>query len=78
MVVKVLGTGCKKCLTLEAKVKEIIEKNGIDATVEKVASIDDIISYGVMMTPGLVVNEKVKSSGIIPSDDKILTWLKEG
>lgn len=74
--VKILGTGCKKCLSLEAKVKEIVSQNGIDATVEKVTDINEMIGYGIMMTPGLVINEQVKSYGIIPKDDQILNWLK--
>ncbi|MEJ5261297.1 MAG: thioredoxin family protein [Ignavibacterium sp.] len=77
VTVKVLGTGCKKCLTLEAKVKEIISQYNIDALVEKVTDIQEMMNYGIMMTPGLVVNEQVKSFGIIPKDDQILNWLKE-
>ena len=78
MVVKILGTGCKKCNTLELKVKELIQLNNIDASVEKVSDIQEVIKYGIMMTPGLVVNEQVKSSGVIPKDDQIITWLKGG
>ncbi|MGB5850392.1 MAG: thioredoxin family protein [Ignavibacteriaceae bacterium] len=78
MVVKILGTGCKKCNALELKVKELIQLNNIDASVEKVSDIQEIIKYGIMMTPGLVVNEQVKSSGVIPKDDQIITWLKGG
>lgn len=77
MIVKILGTGCKKCNTLEEKVKSVAEKNNINADFEKVSEIEDIMKYGIMMTPGLVVNEKVKSYGIIPKDDDILNWLKE-
>jgi len=77
MTIKVLGTGCKKCLTLEAKVKELVQQNNIDASVEKITDLNAIMSYGIMMTPALVVNEKVKSFGVIPKDDQILSWLKE-
>jgi len=76
MVVKILGTGCKKCTTLQEKVQTIINQNNIDATVEKVTDINDIMNYGIMMTPGLVIDEKVVSVGIIPKDEQILTWLK--
>ena len=76
MIVKILGAGCKKCKTLEEKVKEIIQLNNIDAAVEKVSDIQEMIKYGIMMTPGLVVNEQVKSSGVIPKDDQLLNWLK--
>jgi len=75
--VKVLGTGCKKCQTLEAKVRDLVATNQIDATVEKVTDIQEMVKYGIMMTPGLIINEKVKSFGIIPKDDQIINWLKE-
>ena len=75
--VKVLGTGCKKCQNLENKVRELASSNNIDATVEKVTDIQEMLNYGIMMTPGLIINEKVKSFGIIPKDDQILNWLKE-
>ena len=75
--VKVLGTGCKKCQNLENKVRKLVASYNIDATVEKVTDIQEMVNYGIMMTPGLIINEKVKSFGIIPKDDQILTWLKE-
>lgn len=76
ITIKILGTGCKKCQTLEQKVKDIVAQNSIDATVDKVTDINDMMNYGIMMTPGLVVNEKVVSTGIIPKDEQILNWLK--
>ena len=76
--VKILGPGCSKCRTLEAKVRNIVSTNNIQAEIKKVEDINEMMSYGIMMTPALVVNEKVKSYGIIPKDDQILTWLKEG
>jgi len=75
--VKVLGTGCKKCQNLESKVRELVTLNNIDATVEKVTDIQEMVKYGIMMTPGLIINEKVKSFGIIPKDDQLISWLKE-
>ena len=75
--VKILGTGCKKCQTLEAKVRDLVASNNIDAAVEKVTDIQEMVNYGIMMTPGLIINEKVKSFGIIPKDDQIINWLKE-
>jgi small redox-active disulfide protein 2 len=76
MIVKILGTGCKKCQTLEAKVREVVQQNNINAEVEKVTDLSAIMSYGIMMTPGLVIDEKVKSYGTIPKDDQILSWLR--
>ena len=77
ITVKVLGTGCKKCQTLEANVRELVASNNIDAVVEKVTDIQERVNYGIMMTPGLVVNEKVVSTGIIPKDEQIINWLNE-
>ncbi len=74
-VIKILGTGCKKCQTLETKVKDLVTANGIDAVVEKVTDINKMMDYGIMMTPALVINEEVKSTGVIPKDDQILTWI---
>jgi len=77
ITVKILGTGCKKCQNLENKVRELVTVNNIDATVEKVTDIQEMVKYGIMMTPGLIINEKVKSYGVIPKDDQIINWLKE-
>jgi len=75
--IKVLGTGCKKCQNLENKVRDLVKTHNIDASVEKVTDIDQMVGYGIMMTPGLVINEKVKSAGIIPKDEDILKWINE-
>lgn len=71
MEIKILGTGCPKCKTLEKLTREVVEQNGIDATVTKVEDIYQIMKYGVMTTPALVVNEKVEIKGKIPSADEI-------
>ena len=76
MTVKILGVGCVKCRKLEEKVRGLIEKNSITATVEKVTDIGDMMKYNIMMTPGLVINEKLMSSGSIPKEEQILKWLK--
>lgn len=76
MIVKILGTGCPKCKKLEEMVKNVIEKNNIEGEIVKVTQIDEIMKYGIMMTPGLVVNEVVKSSGHLPKEEQILEWLK--
>ena len=74
--VKILGTGCNKCKALEQKVRDIAMQNNIEAEFTKVTEIEDIMKYGIMMTPGLVVNEQVKSCGIIPKEEQIINWLK--
>lgn len=77
MNVKILGTGCPKCKRLEEKVKAVIIMNSIDANVDKVTDMEEIMSYNIMRTPGLVINDKMVSSGVIPKDEDILKWLKE-
>lgn len=71
MEIKILGTGCPKCKTLEKITREVVEQNGIDATVTKVEDIYQIMKYGVMTTPAMVVDEKVVIKGRIPSADEI-------
>ena len=71
MEIKVLGTGCPKCKTLEKITTEAVQKLGISATVSKVEDIVDIMNYGVMRTPALVINGKVVLSGRIPSENEL-------
>lgn len=77
MIIKILGAGCSKCVNLEKKVRELVEQNLIDAEVQKVSDLQDIMKYGIMMTPGLVINEKVVHYGSTPKDSQILQWIKE-
>ncbi|MBI5474441.1 MAG: TM0996/MTH895 family glutaredoxin-like protein [Ignavibacteriae bacterium] len=71
MTIKVLGTGCLNCKTLEQRTREAIASLNIDASVEKVEDIQKIVAYGILRTPGLVIDEKVISSGSVPSVDAI-------
>jgi len=71
MDIKILGTGCPKCKTLEKLTREVVEQNGIDATITKVEDIVEIMKYGIMSTPALVVDEKVEIKGRVPSIDEI-------
>ena len=71
MEIKILGTGCPKCKSLEKLTREVVEQNGLDAIVIKVEDIYQIMKYGVMTTPALVVDEKVEIKGRIPSADEI-------
>ncbi len=65
MDIKILGTGCPKCKKLEKNVMQAVQETGTNANIEKVTSVNNIMEYGVMMTPALVVNEKVVSTGKI-------------
>ncbi|MBK9292389.1 MAG: TM0996/MTH895 family glutaredoxin-like protein [Bacteroidetes bacterium] len=69
--IKILGTGCAKCKALEQRVREYVKENQLDADISKVEDIVDIMAYGIMRTPGLVVNEKVVLSGRLPSYDEL-------
>jgi len=71
MEIKILGTGCPKCKTLERMTREVVEKNGIKATIIKVDDITEIMKYHVMATPALVVNENVEIKGKVPSAAEI-------
>ena len=72
MNIKVLGSGCVKCKKLFANVEFALKESQIEATLEKVEDINQIIDYGVMMTPGLVVDEKVVSVGKVISIKDII------
>lgn len=78
MKIKILGTGCPNCKKLEDGVKEVLAESKIDAIVEKVTDIVEIMSYGVMGTPALVVDEVVRVYGRVPSNDEIKEILKDG
>ena len=71
MEIKILGPGCAKCKTLDKLTHEVVEKNGIKANITKVEDIMEIMKYGVMSTPALVIDEKVVVKGRIPSADEI-------
>ena len=71
MRIEILGTGCPKCKQLTANVEAAVKELAIDATISKVTDIDRITEYGVMMTPALVIDGKVISSGKVLSKDEI-------
>jgi small redox-active disulfide protein 2 len=75
MKIKVLGTGCAKCKMLYAEAQKAIASSGIAVELEKVEKIDEIMKFGVMMTPALVINEEVKSSGRLPPASEIVSWI---
>ena len=77
MDVKILGSGCANCKKLEALVKEVAVEKDLEATFQKVTDYKVIMSYGIMHTPGLVVNGKLLSAGRIPSKQEIATWLED-
>lgn len=76
MNIKVLGPGCVNCVKLESNVKAAVASLGIEASVEKVTDFAEIAKYGVMRTPGLVVNGQVKVYGRVPSPQEIAGILR--
>ncbi len=71
MEIKVLGTGCPKCKTLEKITREVVAQNNIDATITKVEDISEIIKFNIMSTPALVVDGKVVLKGRVPSNEEL-------
>lgn len=71
MIIKVLGSGCAKCKKLEENAKKAVAELNLEATIEKVKDINDIAEYGVMQTPALVVDEKVKMMGKVLTVEQI-------
>ncbi len=77
MVIKVLGTGCPRCKALEKAAHDAVNELGIAAAIEKVDDIVNIMNYGIMHTPALVINEKVILSGRVPSVSEIKDLLSK-
>jgi len=75
--IKILGPGCPKCGEVEKRVKSALAELNVAADVEKITDIGTMMSFGILATPGLVVNGKVKSFGRIPRFEDIKTWIQE-
>jgi small redox-active disulfide protein 2 len=76
MGIKVLGPGCPKCGEVEKRVKLALAELNVAADVEKVTDIETMMSYGILATPGLVINGKVKCAGRIPRLEEIKAWIQ--
>jgi len=74
-IIKVLGTGCPKCQTMTSVVKDVVSENNIDATIEKVEDIMEIMKFNVMTTPALVIDNVITIKGRIPSKNEVLALL---
>ena len=77
MEIRILGTGCPRCNELEKRTINALAEMNVGADVQKVKDIKKISEYGVFLTPGLVINNKVKSSGRLPSPAEIKSWIQE-
>lgn len=73
--IKVLGPGCPNCTKLYNLCNEVVSENNLDAQVEKIIDITEFWKYGVMLSPGLVVNEKILTQGKLPSKKTLENWL---
>lgn len=74
-VIKILGTGCPKCQSMTAIVNEVVTESSIDATIEKVEDIQEIMNFNVMTTPALVINNVITMKERVPSKEEVLTLL---
>ena len=77
LTIKVLGSGCANCKRLEQIARQAVSEMAIEAEIIKVTEYPDIMKYPIMSTPGLVVNEKLVSSGRIPTPAEVTTWLTD-
>lgn len=76
-VIEVLGPGCANCQRLEANAREAVARAGVEAEIVKVTDYTQIMAYGIMSTPGLVIDGKVVSYGRVPSAGDIAAWLTD-
>jgi len=74
MDIKVLGTGCTNCRNTIALIGQVASDKGVSVNLEKVEELRDIASYGVMSTPGVVIDGKVVHAGGVPSREKVEKW----
>ena len=74
--IKVLGPGCANCRKLEEIAREAVASLGVEAEISKVTDMQQIIAYDVLKTPGLVINEKLVSSGRIPTPQTVAEWIR--
>ncbi len=77
LTINVLGPGCQNCDKVEEITKSAVSTMGIETHIEKITDINEIVEYGVLSTPGLVINGKVVCSGRIPSQAEVTTWIAD-
>ena len=75
MKIEILGTGCAKCVKTKEVVENVLQESGLKADVVKVEDFETILSYGVMITPGLVIDGEVMVAGRVPSEDNVRKWI---
>lgn len=73
--IKILGTGCARCKQTENIIRETLDEIGVEANIEKVTNIEDIFSYDVMVTPAVVIDEKVMFKGKVPTKEEVIAMV---
>ncbi len=77
MKIRILGPGCPRCQEVAKRTIDVLAELNVAADVQKVTDIKEIMAYNILATPGLVINDKVKCSGRIPSKEEIKKWIEE-
>jgi small redox-active disulfide protein 2 len=77
MKIEILGTGCSKCKKTKEMIEKVLKQNGVEAEVVKVEDIEKIMSYGVMVTPAVVIDGDVKLAGKVPDEKNVRKWIIE-
>lgn len=75
--IKVVGSGCPSCNKLESLCREVVSEKNIEAQIDKVTDINEFAELGILLTPGLLINDKIVSSGKIPTKSTLEHWLKD-
>jgi small redox-active disulfide protein 2 len=78
MKIQILGTGCAKCRSLTANAEKAVQELGLEAEIEKVTAIQEIMKFQILMTPGLVIDGQVRAAGRVPSTEEIKRMLVSG
>jgi small redox-active disulfide protein 2 len=77
LTIKVLGSGCANCKRVEQIAQKVVAEMGLQAEIVKVTDFNDIMAYNILSTPGLVINEKIVSTGRIPTPAEVTTWVAD-
>ncbi|AAM31945.1 thioredoxin family protein [Methanosarcina mazei] len=75
MKIEILGTGCPKCKKTKETIEKVLKQTGVEAEVIKVEDIEKIMSYGVMVTPAVVIDGEVKLAGKVPDEKDVRKWM---
>lgn len=77
MKIEILGTGCPKCKKTKETIEKVLKQTGVEAEVVKVEDIEKILSYGVMVTPAVVIDGDVKLAGKVPDEKDVRKWISK-